>query len=107
MTATFDFDKFRKSILSGRIEWRKHTLQRLAERMIKQDEALDVLLSGECIQEYPDDKPYPSALFLHISNRPLHVVAAFDAVNNFVYIITVYEPKSEFFESDFKTRKKL
>ena len=107
MTESIDLDKFRQSILGGRIEWRKHTLQRLAERMIKQGEALKVLLSGECIQEYADDQPYPSALFLLISNKPLHVVAAFDAVNNFVYIITVYEPTSEFFEPDFKTGKKL
>ncbi len=100
-----DITALRDAVKRKRIEWRKHTLQRLAERRIRQDEALDVLLSGQCIQEYSDDKPYPSALFLHISNKPLHVVAAFDAVNNFVYIITVYEPTSEFFEPDFKTRK--
>jgi len=81
-------------------------LQRLAEREISQDSVLRVLSSGERIKDYPDDKPYPSALFLGwIKNRPLHVVAALDEDNDWAYIITAYEPSLEFFEPDYKKRR--
>lgn len=94
------------AIRSGRIEWRKHGLQRLAERGILQKEALQVLLSGELIENYPDDTPYPSALFLAVvKDRPLHVVAAYNESDQRVYIITAYQPALEFFEADYKTRR--
>lgn len=94
------------AIRSGRIEWRKHSLQRLAERGILQKEALEVLLSGELIENYPTDTPYPSALFLAFpAGRPLHVVAAYDESDQRVYIITAYQPALELFEADYKTRR--
>ncbi|MBU1299319.1 MAG: DUF4258 domain-containing protein [Bacteroidetes bacterium] len=81
-----------------RIEWRKHVLQRLAERGIKQKDILDVLLTGTIIEEYVDDKPYPSALFLgFVKSTPIHTVAAFDEKSNYVYIITAYKPSLNIF----------
>ena len=53
------------TIQEQRIEWRKHVLQRLAERNILQSEVLKVLLAGELIEDYPDDKPFPRLCFLH------------------------------------------
>jgi hypothetical protein len=97
-----------KTVESGRFEWRKHTIERLAERGILQEEVLRVLKEGEQIEDYPEDTPYPSALFFTIvSGRPLHVVAAFDAKNDWVYIITAYVPDSEHFKEDYKTRKNI
>jgi hypothetical protein len=67
---------------------------------------LEVLQSGERIEDYPDDTPYPSALFLEfVASKPLHVVAAFDEVNQLAYVITAYEPSLEVFENDYKTRR--
>lgn len=91
----------------GNIIWRKHVLQKIAERGILQGDILKALLNGECIQEYKDDKPYPSALFyIWINDKPLHVVASFDYVQNIAYIITAYEPSLNIFNTDYKTRKK-
>ncbi|MBI4546431.1 MAG: DUF4258 domain-containing protein [Ignavibacteriae bacterium] len=82
-------------------------LQRLAERGVKQKVVIDVLLSGEVIEEYPEDKPFPSALFLGFpGGDPLHVVAAFDETQNLVYIITAYDPSGEYFLNDYRTRRK-
>lgn len=101
-------EKLRRALTADRFEWRKHVLQRLAERGISQSTVLEILSSGECIEEYPDDKPYPSALFLGwVGDRPLHAVAALDTKNNWAYIITVYEPDLEHFEPDYKTRRKV
>lgn len=101
----FDLNSFREAIRLENFEWRKHVLLRLAERGIRQQEVLNALLEGELIREYANDKPFPSALFLFQKDRPLHVVAAFDAKNRFGYIVTAYEPSPDVFEADLKTRK--
>jgi len=79
---SLDIAALRKAVRKGRIEWRKHALQRLAERGIPQKDVWEVLQSGERIEDYPDDTPYPSALFLgFVAYKPLHAVAAFDKIN--------------------------
>jgi hypothetical protein len=104
----FDLAVFREAIAAGRIEWRKHVLQKLAERGIPQQAVRDVLLQGGRIREYTDDKPFPSALFLgYVSGRPLHVVAACDETSRKVFVITAYEPSLEIFEADYRTKRKL
>ncbi len=65
------------------------------------------MLSGEIIEEYSEDSPYPSALFLGwVKSEPLHVVAALDAEDSYCFIITAYKPDLEHFEPDFRTRRK-
>jgi hypothetical protein len=79
----------------------------MAERKIRRVDVLEVVRSGELIEEYPHDRPFPSGLFFAcISTRPIHVVAALDGERERVYVITVYEPDLEHFEPDFKTRRK-
>lgn len=102
-----DLKKLREALSQGAYEWRRHTLERLAERAIAQDDVLQVLMRGEKIESYPTDTPYPSALFFScVSGRPLHVVVAFDEEDNWAYIITVYEPDLKHFEANFRTRRK-
>ena len=104
----FDLTIFREAIALGRIEWRKHVLQKLAERGIPQQAVREVLLQGERIRDYTDDKPFPSALFLgYVSGKPLHVVAACDETNRQAFVITAYEPSLETFEADYRTKRKL
>jgi len=62
-TKSIDITSLRKAIRQGRLEWRKHVLQRLAERGISQKSVLAVLLSGERIEDDPDDKPFPALYF--------------------------------------------
>ena len=78
----------------------------MLERGISRSEVFEALLSGEEIENYPDDTPFPSALFLGWKGRdPLHVVVALDSMNQEAYIITTYQPDLEHFEANFKTRK--
>jgi len=103
-----DIKIMRQGLQSGRVEWRKHILQKLAERGVPQSGVLEVLLSGEKVRDYADDKPFPSALFLgYIGGRPLHVVAACDEGHERVYVITAYEPSLEIFEADYRTKRKI
>ena len=99
-------DRLVTAMHAGRFEWRKHVLHRLAQRGIPQDAVCGVLCSGERIEDYPKDVPYPSALFLGwVEGKPLHVVAALDEQHDWAYIITAYEPDLEHFEPDFRTRR--
>jgi len=102
-----DIEKLKFAVKSNNIEWRKHVFQRMLERNIKRIDVKRVIIEGEMIENYEDDKPFPSALFFKfINNRPLHALVAFDEKQNEAYIITAYEPTLEIFESDYKTRKK-
>lgn len=82
-------------------------LERLVSRDISRSTVLNILRSGEGIEDYPDDYAFPSGLFFgwH-GGKPLHVVAALEETSPRVYIITAYEPDLEHFENDFRTRRK-
>lgn len=63
--------------------------------------------TGETIETYPDDTPFPSRLTLGwIGARPLHVVAAVNAEAEETIVITVYEPDLSEWEPGFKRRKR-
>lgn len=101
-----DIATLRRAVCAGRIEWRKHILQKLAERGLPQSAVLEVLLVGEKIRDYAEDKPFPSALFLgYAADKPLHVVAACDEARERVFIIMAYEPSLEIFEPDYRTKR--
>ena len=82
-------------------------MQRMLDRDISESEVAQTLESFELVEDYPDDKPFPSQLVLGYSGaRPLHVVCADDDVASITYIITIYEPDATEWEADLKTRKK-
>ncbi len=65
-----------------------------------------VILSGEVVREYPDEKPYPEYLFLGYpsgSNDPCYVVVA---SNDDTIIVTVHDYDPEVYEPDHRTRRK-
>jgi len=102
-----NIELLKKCVSTNSIEWRKHVFERMLERDISRNDVKEVLLYGELINNYPKDKPFPSALFFKLVNsRPLHVVAAVDSNKEKLFIITAYEPSLEIFKKDFKTRRK-
>jgi hypothetical protein len=79
----------------------------MLERNISTEEVKEVLRLGEVIENYPDDKPYPSYLVLGIvSHRPIHVVAADNSADSESVVITVYEPDPSQWDPTFKRRNK-
>ncbi len=102
-----DEKKLRKAVRQKEIVWNKHTFERMLEREISRKDIIEVILKGEAIEDYPDDKPYSSALiFGKVGKKPMHVVAALDNNNDICYIITAYYPDDKHFEHDYKTRKR-
>ncbi len=90
---------------TGRIEWRKHVLERMMEREISRSEVIDTLVGGEIIAVYPDDRPFSSALIHKAQAPPLHVVAALDVGAATCFIITAYRPDEAHFGPDLKSRR--
>ena len=81
-------------------------LEKADERDIDLNEVEETIEYGEMVAEYPDDKPYPSCLYLSFFNsKPLHVCFAMVNAKE-CKVITAYEPSLIIFEKDFKTRKK-
>lgn len=88
--------------------FRVHAIQRMYQRNISDDAVRAVLVTGETIEGYPDDTPYPSRLMLGWQGlRPLHVVVADNADDQVSIIITAYEPDPSEWEADFKRRKQI
>jgi hypothetical protein len=77
------------------------------QRDVDEADVEHVVRSGEIIESYPDDQPYPSFLMLgYVDKRALHIVYAKDE-HDTIIVITVYEPTLEKWLKDLKTRKKL
>ncbi len=91
---------------TDKIVFRLHAIERMFQRAISHDNALQALANGEVIEDYPTDTPYPSRLILGVvSGRPLHLVVATDVENNLRIIVTVYEPDPTKWDSGFRRRK--
>ncbi|HHE48615.1 MAG TPA: DUF4258 domain-containing protein [Candidatus Acetothermia bacterium] len=85
------------------IIFRVHALQRMFERGVTQEDVRHVLATGETIERYPDDQPYPSRLILGwAGNRPLHVLVADNEAEGTIIVTTVYEPGPDLWEEDFR-----
>ena len=59
--------------------FRVHAIRRMFEYGVSEEDVRQILLAGEIIQQYLEDRPYPSSLVLgwH-GTRPIHVVAAYN-----------------------------
>lgn len=90
---------------SSTIKWSTHCLERMQERDISIDDVKSCIMSGEIIEDYPDDFPHPSCLIFGytLGNTVLHVVTGTD--ENVLYIITTYYPNTKKFMEDLKTRR--
>ena len=100
-----DILSLRKLCRSGKIKWKTHCLERMQERDISISDIMNCIDSGEIIEVYPEDLPYPSCLVfgMSLNGNVLHVVVGTDG--NFLYFITAYYPDTIRFEEDLKTRR--
>jgi hypothetical protein len=75
------------------------------QRQVSPSDIRQVLATGEIIEDYPDDTPYPSRLVLGwCGSRPLHAVAADNKEDQETIIIAVYEPDPDRWGNGFKKR---
>jgi hypothetical protein len=99
-----DFEALHQQIQSKNYLLSKHASTRSLERDITAADIEVCILSGELIEDYPNDKYGPSCLILgqNQQGRILHIHVSYPPK---VKIITLYEPSEEKWELDWKTRK--
>ena len=71
------------------------------------DEIFFSVLRGEIIEDYPNDKPYPSCLIYgdSFTGKPIHSVWAYNSETKWAVLITVYRPDPARWV-DWRTRRK-
>ena len=98
-------DEIKRKVSMGNYRLTIHAFERCVERNVFPDELKDVILSGEIIENYPEDKYGPSCLIYGTTEtgKVLHVQCSIDPV----WIVTVYDPtlKPEEWDESFKRRR--
>lgn len=83
-----------------------HAVRRMFERSLTEADILRVIRSGETIESYLNDTPYPSELLSDASGAvPIHTVVGRRDDGRCV-VVTVYVPNPKRWSADFKTRRK-
>ena len=102
-----DIADLQKLCDDGKIRWTVHVLKRLLQRGISQTDAVQAIQSGEIIEDYPGDYPYPSCLLLgsDAAGDALHVCCG--RGTDELWMITAYHPDPKEWENDLKTRRKV
>jgi len=99
-----ELEGIRDKISRGEYRYSDHAVKRMIKRTIDRAEIEEAVLSGEIIEEYPDDKYAPSCLVYGRvrSGRHLHVQLSIPPT---VVIITAYDPdETEWI--DYRVRRK-
>ncbi len=79
---------------------------RLESRFIERNVIIEAVESYEMVEEYPNDKYFPSYLLLgQRGENRFHVLFGTDLDGQNVRVITAYYPSPEEWEQDLKTRR--
>ena len=100
-----DLNKLREYYRQEKVIITIHAQERLRQRGLKAKDVRNCVMTGEIIEQYPDDFPFPSCLIFGktINGKILHVVASDEGTGS--RIITAYFPDNIKFEDDLKTRR--
>lgn len=98
-------ERLKELCAAGQTIWTEHTMKRIMERRISRADVKACIMSGEIIEQYPDDYPYPSCLVFgcSVEGRALHVVAG--EGDGSLWIITAYWPDPLKWDDTLKIRK--
>ena len=98
-------DGIRQKLASNRFEFSRHAVDQSIRRHISVREIREAIASGEIIEEYQEDKYWPSYLIYGRTNegRPLHVQCSHPS-RKLVKIVTPYEPDPARW-TDFRERR--
>ena len=89
---SIDHTRLTKLFLEDNFIISDHARVRMFQRNVSTEDIGQVVLYGEIIEEYANDEPCPSALFLgYVGGTPYHVVLA--QCKDHVRVVTVYCPE--------------
>jgi hypothetical protein len=102
----FNIDEIRNLVKNNKIQWRGHILTRMQQRGIKIKDILDCIISGEIIEYYESDYPFPSCLVLGFTGKNMGIHVVCDIGQEYVWMITTYYPDKDEWYEDLKTRRR-
>lgn len=99
-----DYDALKQVFIGKTYILTDHASDRAIKRDIDFFEIEEAVIAGEVIEDYPNDKYGPSCLILGKTKTGLnlHVQVSYPPI---VKVITVYEPSSNKWQDNLKTRK--
>ncbi len=82
------------AIRSGRIRITDHADEETQNDRLSYEEIFFSVFTGELIENYPEDKSYPSCLVYGCTfkDEPVHSVWAYNEETQWVVLITTYRP---------------
>jgi hypothetical protein len=97
-------EEIRAKIAQDQFEFSQHAVDQSIIRHISVQEIREMIVDGQVIEKYPDDKYGPSCLIFGftLKGRPLHVQCSYPS-RPLIKIITLYEPDPKLW-IDFKVR---
>jgi hypothetical protein len=100
-------DNIIESIKEGLIRITDHADEEAANDGLSFADIYQSVRTGEIIEQYPEDKPYPSYLIFgkNEQGEPIHSVWAYNVLTKASVVITVYRPDPEKW-LDWKVRRK-
>ena len=89
-----DIENLIVAIRNSRVRITDHADDEAVDDELTFDEIYFSVMHGEIIEDYPNDKPYPSCLVMgkNFSGEPIHSVWAYNSGNGWAVLITVYRP---------------
>lgn len=98
----------RQKATQRQVKWSRHALSELASEPVSVSEVEIALRQAEVIEDYPHLHRYlPDCLVLAFTlpNQPIHCVIALNEPQDYILIVTVYQPSVEEWNYDWKTRR--
>jgi len=96
-----------RCVKDEKILWTYHVNMRMHGRFIPRKFIFASVDNYKIIEEYPEDKYYPSYLvYSNYQGHGFHVLFATDVEKCNVRVITAYFPNSNDWEKDMKTRRR-
>ncbi len=86
-----------EAIRTNRVRITNHAYEEAQADNLSFDEIFISVFQGEIIEEYPEDKPYPSCLIYgsNFRGEPVHSVWGYNKKTRWAVLITVYRPDPE------------
>ncbi len=88
-------------------EFTLHAQRQSRARKISQTEIESAILTGQVIEDYPDDPRGPSCLVFGYTQqrRPIHIVVTYPVTGHRMKVITVYEPSAAQWQAGWQERR--
>ena len=103
-------EDIRRSISKKRYNITSHAREEMSpkEDDISEKEPIEAISNGKIIEDYPNDKPFPSCLIFGRTEegRVIHAVSAYSKEDDIAIIITTYEPNINMW-IDYRYRRRV